>query len=111
MRCVPGPALLTVALTLLLPSLAVMTADSRSVAILAPTRDGLATAIRAVAAADGEVVTVATGHILFAKSDRAGFTSRLRAAGAWLVLPALAFGCGGSPLFSDIRPVSGRARS
>ncbi len=109
MRCVPGPAWLTLASTLLLPSLAVLAGESRAVAVLAPTRDGLDAAIRAVAAADGEIVTVAAGGILFARSDRPGFIARLHGAGAWLVLPALGFGCGGTTPSTETRPSPSQA--
>lgn len=111
MRRVNWPASLTVALTLLLPFVAALASGSRSVAILVPARDELTAAVRAVAAADGDDVAIAAGHVLLARSDRPGFARRLRTAGAWLVLPALGFGCGGSGSFAGLQPISSRARS
>ncbi|GJD34096.1 hypothetical protein FMGBMHLM_0992 [Methylobacterium aerolatum] len=98
MRCMPWPALLTIASTLLLPVVAGLAGDARSVAVIALTQDGLDASIAAVAVADGEIVAVAARRILIARSDRAGFSSRLHAAGAWLVLPAPVSGCGPSSL-------------
>ncbi len=81
MRCMPWPALLTIASTLLLPVVAGLAGDARSVAVIALTQDGLDASIAAVAVADGEIVAVAARRILIARSDRAGFSSRLHAPG------------------------------
>ncbi|WP_407529567.1 hypothetical protein [Methylobacterium oryzisoli] len=64
------------------------------VAVLGPRGDAGRTA-RIVAQAGGAILRAgAAGNLLVARSDAPGFTLRLYAAGAWLVLdPILAGGC------------------
>ncbi|MFC6791362.1 hypothetical protein ACFQE0_18100 [Methylobacterium komagatae] len=94
--------MLIFALALGTPYLALLDQNAQSVAILAVSRESLDAAIRSVAEADGEIVAIAAGHVLYARSDRSGFTSRLHASGRWLVLPAMNAACNNLALPENI---------
>ncbi|MGA0541319.1 hypothetical protein [Neotabrizicola sp. VNH66] len=67
--------------------------------VVAPPGYSLPETIGMVGAADGGLIdTGRFGNIVIAASAEPGFSDRLRAAGAWLVVPApVTLGCGAAP--------------
>ncbi|AWN47281.1 hypothetical protein DK419_13940 [Methylobacterium terrae] len=89
------PAACWLALALLVPVLVALAPRSGTVAVLGPPAAGAAGAARIVAAAGGVLLRAGRlDGLLIASSNEPGFTRRLYAAGAWLVVhPALAGPC------------------
>lgn len=63
--------------------------------VVGPPLDGFAATVEIISKAEGALIAAGgVGNVLIAASDRADFPDRLRAAGAWMVLPApKALGC------------------
>ncbi len=95
MRSVQLLAVLSIVSMSCLPLMALPFGIRAEVAIFVLHPDLMESSIDAVVAAEGRLIDIAGGRFLMARSDRAGFASRLRSAGVWLMVPIFDAGCGG----------------